>query len=144
MKFNVFRFSGVFFALLVSIPLLGACVSSNSARIDPQQATYEQPEQLEEVSYNPQARADAVIEIRSKASQRSGELTNAFASGDGPAEPMTKQEQAQRIADMEKNASINSGAVSDAEVTDSQRSVKSMKWKAKSHYQKAVEQIENE
>lgn len=135
--------AGAFVAVLLVLPLFGGCVSSNSTASNISTAAIEQPEPLEEVSYDPQLRAEAVAEIRAKADQPNGELTNAFASGDGPAEPLTKQEQAQRIAEMERNAIQTGAAVEDAELTESQRSIRDLQRKAKSHYSSAIDQIEN-
>ena len=73
----------------------------------------------------------------------SGELTNAFADPDGPNEPMAHSEQAQLISELEQNAQQNSNAISDAELEAKQRSIRELQQKARSHYNNAVNNIQN-
>lgn len=118
--------------------LFAGCVSSNVGSIDTQTAVVE-----EELTYDPVQRAAAVEEIRAKSGETSGELTNAFASGDGPNETLTAREQQSLINELEKNAAQNDAVVPDQELTESQRSIIAMQNKARSHYKNALSDIEN-
>lgn len=119
----------------------GGCVSDTLS----QQNTAPQPiAQQETPNYDPAQREAAIAEIRAKAEQpASGELTNAYATADGPNEPMTPQKQAEMLAQMERDAQANASNVADAELAEKQRSINEMRNQAKSHYNNAVSAIQN-
>ena len=127
------------FALLAVVVALSACVSDTLSNVDTQ------PQPLaQNVSYDPVQRDQAIAEIRQKAEQsRDGELTNAFADPDGPNETMSEYEQAARINELEQRAIQNSSAVTDAELAEKQRSIRELQQKARSHYNNAVNTIQN-
>lgn len=126
-------------ALLLAVFMLPACVSDTLSQQDTQPQTL-----AETPSYDPVQREQAVAEIREKAEQEgSGELTNAFAEPDGPNEPMNSSEQAQLINELEQNAQQNSNAIPDAELEAKQRSIRELQQKARSHYNNAVNNIQN-
>ncbi|MEM9279963.1 MAG: hypothetical protein AAGA76_15460 [Pseudomonadota bacterium] len=119
--------------------LLSACVSDTLSTVDTQPKPV-----AENVSYDPAQRDQAVAEIREKAAQSgSGELTNAFVDQDGPNEPLTASEQAQLINELEQSAQRNSGSVTDAELEAKQRSIRELQQKARTHYDSAVNNIQN-
>ncbi len=123
--------------LLTVVILLSACVSDTLSTVDTQPLA-------EDVSYDPVQREQAVAEMREKASQPgSGELTNAFADPDGPNEAMNELDQAARIIELEYSANQNATNVTDEEMAEKQRSIRELQQKARSHYQNAVESIQN-
>ncbi len=119
------------------LSLVSGCVSSNVSNIDTQTTA------VEELTYDPVQRTAAIEEIRAKSGETNGELTNAFASGDGSNETLTTREQQALINELEKNSAQNSTSVEDEELTDSQRSIRAMQNKARSHYKNALSDIEN-
>ena len=122
--------------------LLSACVSDTLSTVDTQPQPIAQTQETPD--FDPIQREQAIAEIRDKAAQPgSGELTNAFAEPDSPNEPMTPQEQAARIAEMERSAERNSGTISDAELAEKQRSIRELQEKAKNHYGNALNTIQN-
>ncbi|MEM9332386.1 MAG: hypothetical protein AAGA53_13740 [Pseudomonadota bacterium] len=126
-------------ALAAGIALSG-CVSDTLSTVD----TQPKPVAAENVSYDPEQRAQAIAEIREKAAQSgSGELTNAFVNQDGPSEPMSASEQAQLINQLEQNATQNQKSVTDAELEAKQRSILELQQKARTHYDNAVNDIQN-
>lgn len=125
--------------LVAGILTLTGCVSNTLS----EQNTQPTPAQAS-VSYDPAQRAAAVEEIRAKAAQPgSGELTNAYADGDGPNQPLTPEQQAAKIAELEGSAAANSANVSDAELAAKQQSIRNLRSQAKSHYNSAVNSIKN-
>ena len=98
----------------------------------------------EEVKYDPAQRAQAVAEIRAKsANANSGVPTNAFAQADGPNSPLSAEEQAAKIAELENSANRNNSSITDAELAAKQRSIKELQQKAKTHYNSAINNIKN-
>jgi len=94
--------------------------------------------------HNPAQREQAIAEIREKAEQPgSGQLTNAYVAADGPAEPLTPQEQDRKINELEKAAQQNNASVSDAELAAKQRSIRELRSQARNHYKDAVNTIKN-
>lgn len=128
-------------ATLIAGVMFSGCVSDTLSQQNAQsQALAEQ----QETSYDPAQRAQAVAEIRAKAAQEgSGELTQAYAEADGPSEPLTPQEQATRIAELERDAAANETNIADSEIARTQRSINEMRNQARNHYDSAVSQIEN-
>jgi len=131
---------------LVTLVLLGiffsACVSDTLSTTDTQ--SQQLAEQQETPSYDPVQRQQAIEEIRAKSEQQgSGELTDPFAEANGPNEPLTPQEQASKIEEMQNTAQQNNEVMTDAELEAKQRSIREMQNKAKSHYGNAVNQIKN-
>lgn len=125
---------------LVACVALSACVSDTLS----QQNTQPQTLASSPPSYDPAQRADAVADIRTKAAQPgSGELTSAYITNDGPTAPLTPQEQAAKIAELERTATANTGSVSDAELAEKQRSIQDLRNKAKTHYNSTVNSIQN-
>ena len=98
----------------------------------------------EEVNYDPAQRAQAVAEIRAKsANASSGVPTNAFAQADGPNSPLSAEEQAAKITELESSATRNNASITDAELAAKQRSIKELQQKAKTHYNSAINNIKN-
>ena len=139
------RVYAIRFGVLLAAILASACVSDTLSSVD----TQPQPQALAETQsqnprLNPAARAQAVSEIRQKAAQPgSGQLTNAFADPDGPNVAMTPEQQAQSLRELEANARQNAGNVSDAELAEKQRSIRTLQNEAQTHYDKAVNSIQN-
>jgi len=123
--------------------MVSGCVSSNLGSVDTQSASAVPSPHETPPAYDPLQRAQAVAEIRQKSARPSGELTHAFASGDGPGETLDKAEQTRLITELEQAAAENSNAVSDAELTERQNAIRALQAKAKSHYKNALNTIEN-
>jgi len=118
-----------------------ACVSDTLSQQDtqPQPIAEQKPP-----TYDPAQREQAIAEIREKAEQPgSGQLTNAYVAADGPAEPLTPQEQDRKINELEKAAQQNNASVSDAELAAKQRSIRELRSQARNHYKDAVNTIKN-
>lgn len=130
-----------YIALFGVVLMVSACVSDTLST----QGTAPQPlAEQKPPTYDPIQRDQAVAEIREKAAQPgSGELTNAYAVANGPNEPLTAAEQQARINELERNAAQNSASVSDAELAAKQRSIQELQGQARSHYNNAVNQIQN-
>ena len=127
-------------AIVSVFSLLGACVSDTLSRQD----TSTQLAEPSNASYDPAQREAAIQEIRAKAAQPgSGELTNAYTDGNGPNEPLTPEEQAAKIAELEGSAAANSASVTDAEVAKKQQSIKNLQSRARTHYNSTVNSITN-
>jgi len=128
--------------LAVVAMFLSACVSDTLSTTDTQSQQLAQPQ--EDPSYDPVQRQQAIDEIRAKSEQPgSDELTDPFAQADGPNEPLTPQEQANKIEEMQNTAQQNNQVMTDAELAAKQRSIREMQNKAKSHYGNAIDQIKN-
>ena len=126
-------------ALVMLCVGLSACVSDTLSNVDTQPLAAEKPP-----SYDPLQREQAVEEIRAKSEQQgSGELTNPYVEANGPNEPLTPQEQAAKIAELQNTSAQNEVIVTDAELAEKQRSIRELQKKAKSHYGNAVNQIKN-
>ena len=126
--------------LAVSL-MLSACVSDTLSQVDTQPQQLAQPEK--EPKYDPIQREQAIAEIRAKSAQpTSDQLTNPYVEANGPNEPFTAQEQAQKIAELQNTESQNEIAT-DAELEAKQRSIRELQKKAQSHYGNAVKQIKN-
>lgn len=121
--------------------ITSACVSDTLSTTD----TTAQPLAAEKPpSYDPVQREQAVAEIRAKAEQPgSGELTNPYVEANGPNEPLTAQEQARKISELQNTAAQNEAVVTDSELAEKQRSIRELQKKANSHYGNAVQQIKN-
>ncbi len=127
--------------LLLASFVASACVSDTLSTVDttPQPLASEKPP-----SYDPVQREQAISEIRAKAQQpASGQLTNPYVEANGPNEPLTPQEQARKIAELQSTAAQNEAVVTDSELAEKQRSIRELQKKAKSHYGNAVNQIKN-
>lgn len=129
-------------AVILGLPfVVSACVSNTLSQQNTQPqsiAAQSQP------TYDPAQREQAIAEIRAKAqNSTSGELTHAYAIADGPTQPLSPEEQAAKIAELERNAAANGSAVSDAELDAKQRSINELRSKAKSHYNNAISTIAN-
>lgn len=127
--------------LCASGMLLAGCVSSTLETVDTQPEP--QPLAAEPTHYDPQQRDQAVAEIRAKASQPNGELTNAFAEAEGEGELMSRDAKNRTINELETGITQESEAIPDAELSASQRSIREMQQKARSHYDSAVTEIKN-
>lgn len=141
MKFEQCHRYARLFASLVICMSISACVSDTLSQVDttPQPLAAEKPP-----SYDPLQRQQAVDEIRAKSAQPgSTDPTSPYAEANGPNEPLTAQEQAQKIKELENTAAQNDVVVTDAELAEKQRSIREMQKKAKSHYGNAVNQIKN-
>ncbi len=123
--------------------MLSGCVSDTFSQVDTQPQQLSQPEK--EPKYDPVQREQAIAEIREKANQpsSSGELTNPFEEANGPNEPLTAQQQAQKIQELKNTAAQNNAVVTDAELAAKQRSIRELQQKAQTHYGNAVNQIQN-
>lgn len=129
-------------SLVVGALLLSACVSNTLSTVDTQPQQLAQPE--ETPSYDVIQREQAVQEIRAKANQPgSGELTNPYEEANGPNQPLTPQEQAQKIQELQNTAQQNNAVATDEELAAKQRSIRELQQKAQSHYGNAVNQIKN-
>ncbi len=128
-------------AAAIACVLVSSCVSDTLSTQD----TAPQPlAQTETVNYDPAQRELAVQEIRAKVdAPGSGQLTSAYVTNDGPTTPLTAQEQADKIAELEQSANQNSGSVSDAELAAKQQSIRDLRNQAKTHYNSAVNTIKN-
>lgn len=137
---NVHRLQVTKLALTVMAVLLSGCVSDTLSQQDTQSRVREPVS----ASYDPAQRAAAVEEIRFKAAQPgSGQLTNAYTDANGPNEPMTPEEQAARIAELEGSAAANSATITDAELEAKQQSIEKLRSRAATHYNSAVNSIRN-
>ena len=123
-------------AILVA---LSAYVSDTLSQQDTQPQTL-----AEQPSYDPAQRQQAVAEIREKSTQPgSGELTSAYVTNDGPTAPLTPEEQAAKIAELERSANTNASNVSDAELAAKQQSIQDLRNKARTHYDSTINSIQN-
>ncbi len=136
-KIGRFRLGAAVFASVA----LSACVSDTLST----QNTAPQPlAQNETPSYDPAQRDQAIAEIRAKAdAPGSGQLTSAYVTNDGPTKPLTAQEQAEKIAELEQSAAQNDQSVTDDELAAKQRSIRELRRQANSHYNNAVNTIKN-
>lgn len=128
-------------ALVVAGMIVSACVSDTLSNVDtaPQPLAAEKPPK-----YDPVQREQAIAEIRAKAAQPgSDELTSPYVADNGPNEPLTPQEQAKKIAELQNTAAQNDAVVTDSELAEKQRSIRELQKKANSHYGNAVNQIKN-
>lgn len=128
-------------ALVLACLGVSACVSDTLSEVDttPQPLAAEKPP-----SYDPVQREQAVEEIRAKGLQESsGVKTNPYEEANGPNTPLTAQEQARKIAELQNTASQNEVSVTDAELAAKQRSIRELQKKAQSHYGNAINQIQN-
>jgi hypothetical protein len=124
---------------------LTACVSDTLSTTN----TQPQPQAVKAASqevpdYDPVQRAEAVAEMREKAvNANSGELTNAYASQDGPNEPMLPAQSAARIQELQQAAERNESSAGANDAQAKQRQIRAMQEKARTHYGSAVQTIEN-
>jgi hypothetical protein len=125
----------------IAFMLVSGCVSDTLS----QQGTQPQPlAEQKTPSYDPVQRDQAVAEIRQKAAQSgSGELTSAYVTNDGPTTPMSPEEQAAKISELEGSAAQNTASVQDAELASKQQSIQQLRNEAKTHYNNAVSTIKN-
>jgi len=134
-------------ALVLASLTVSACVS-DTLSVQNTQAT---PEPLVQPvsgtgndSFDPAQRQQAIAEIRAKAENSSTpELTNAYSAADGPNRPLTAEEQAAKLAELNQTADQNSRGVSDAELEEKRRSIRELQAKGQNHYDKAVKSIQN-
>lgn len=97
-----------------------------------------------DVNYDPIQRAQAVAEIRAKAENASTpELTNAYTVADGPNRPLTAEEQAAKLAELNQTVENNNRGISDAELEAKQRSIRELQARGQNHYDSAVKSIQN-
>ncbi|MGB7286154.1 MAG: hypothetical protein WBC71_04405 [Salaquimonas sp.] len=89
------------------------------------------------------ARAQGIQEMRSKAEGRSGEKTHIGALPEPAAQQLSAEEQAQKANELKAAAAEASASVSDAEIDSKQNSIRRLQKKARSHYDDAVQGIEN-
>ena len=126
---------------LLALVMISACVSDTLSQ---QNLAPEPIAEQNQPSYDPAQREQAIAEIREKSAQpESGELTNAYATADGPNQPLTQQEQAAKILELERSAENNASQVSDQELAAKQESIRQLQNQAKTHYNNAVKQIGN-
>lgn len=92
---------------------------------------------------NPTAREQAVQEIRAKAAHTSGQKTQIGELPDTAAPQLTPAEQAQKQQQLKQAAAEASASVSDAEVQSKQESIRRLQNRARSHYDNAIDSIEN-
>ena len=132
-------------ALLCASIGVSGCVSDTLGSANTKQPV--QTVKAEEPKYDPVARAHAVAEIREKAANaNSGILTNAYAAEDGPNEPLTPEETQARINHVRMMAESANGAgsvPSDNELAAKKRRMQVIQDRAKDHYGKALNTIEN-
>jgi len=134
------RLTKVSAAAIASI-LLSACVGDTLSQQNTAPQTLAQPET---VRYDPAQREQAIAEIRAKADAPGSEqLTNAYVTNDGPTTPLSSQEQAEKIAELEQSANQNSSSVTDDELAAKQQSIRDLRNQAKTHYNSAVNTIKN-
>lgn len=130
-------------AVIVLAFMVSACVSDTLSNVN----TTPQPQPLaaaEVPDYDPVQREEAIQEIRAKAAQPgNGQLTNPYATADGPNSPFTPQQQAAKIQELQNTANQNNAVATDAELAEKQRSIRELQQKAQSHYGNAVNQIKN-
>jgi hypothetical protein len=88
-------------------------------------------------------REEAVRQIREKASQPTGKKPNVFATRDSKIPRMTAEEQENNALEMEAAAQRNAGKLGATGNPQSVSSTRSLELKAKSHYEDALENIEN-
>jgi len=127
--------------VVLGVGVLTACVSDTLSSVDtkPQPLAAEKP-----LKYDPVQREQAIAEIRAKSEQPgSGELTNPYFEANGPNQPLTAQEQARKIAELQNTAAQNEAVATDSELAEKQRSIRELQKKAQSHYGNAVNQIKN-
>lgn len=126
---------------IVACVLLSACVSETLST----QNTAPQPlAQTETLRYDQAQREQAIAEIRAKSdAPGSGQLTSAYVTNDGATTPLSAEEQAAKIAELEQSASQNSGSVPDAELAAKQQSIQDLRNQAKTHYDSAINTIKN-
>lgn len=138
MKRRIFINTITFVALGLGV---SGCVSDTLS----QQNTQPQPLATNtSPSFDPAQREQAIAEIRAKAENAdSGELTSAYVTNDGPTTPLSAEEQAVKIAELERNATTNQTNVTDAELASKQQSINELRSKAKSHYNSAIKSIAN-
>lgn len=134
-------------ALVCCTAIISACVS-NTLSVENTQPAPTPIVQTDNATgndnFDPSQRALAVEEIRKKAENSSTpELTNAFSAADGPNRPLTAQEQAAKLAELNQTAAQNSGGISDAELAEKQRSIRELQAKGENHYENAVNSIQN-
>jgi hypothetical protein len=128
---------------------LTACVSDTLSTTNTQPQPQPQPQAVKAASqevpdYDPVQRAEAVAEMREKAvNANSGELTNAYASQDGPNEPMLPAQSAARIQELQQAAERNESSAGANDAQAKQRQIRAMQEKARTHYGSAVQTIEN-
>lgn len=122
--------------LIISTVLVSGCVSStlDSAK----------PETVEKTpTYDPVARAKAIAEMREKAADTSGKKTSAFQTPETSVRPLTTSEANGRIQELNSNSSSLADQLTDEELIDKQRSIEEMRIKAQTHYEDALDKIEN-
>ena len=126
--------------LLVCSIMLAACVSDTIS----QQETNQPLAGAGNAVFDPAQRELAVQEIRAKAARsETPELTNAYANGDGPSNPMSRAEQSAGIRELSNAAQQNNTAVPDPELEAKQRSIRQMQFEGQRHYDEALKNIQN-
>lgn len=124
---------------LFASALVSACVSDTLSQQDTTPQTVSN-----NPNFDPAQRDQAIAEMRAKAAQPgSGVLTNAYADGDGATRPMTSQEQASGIVELQQAAQDNAQTVTDPELEEKQRSIRQLQYEAQRHYSDAVKNIAN-
>ncbi|WP_075996512.1 hypothetical protein [Salaquimonas pukyongi] len=92
---------------------------------------------------DPVKRQQAVDEIRSKAAASSGQKTQIGAVPGSATGQMSAQEQADIAAKLEDSRQATGAELSDAEVEARKAAIRRLQQKGKSHYDRALEAIEN-
>jgi len=145
-----------FCALLCVSWILSACVSDTlsveNTQVAPtpvvqnaaQTTGATQPTDTSNASYDPIQRAQAVAEIRAKADNSSTPgLTNAYTVSEGSTRPLTAEEQAAKLAEINRTVEAKNLGISDAELEAKQRSIRELQARGQNHYEKAVTTIQN-
>jgi len=122
-------------------PLLQNAATTTS---DPLILNSEQTATTQDGNYDPIQRAQAVAEIRAKAENSSTpELTSAYTVNENPNRPLTAEEQAAKLAELNRTVETQNGSITDAELEDKQRSIRELQARGQNHYESAVKSIQN-
>ena len=98
----------------------------------------------QDVNYDPIQRAQAVAEIRAKVENSSTpELTTAYTVNDSPTRPLTAEEQAAKLAELNRTVETQNRGITDAELEAKQRSIRELQARGQNHYESAVKTIQN-
>ena len=91
---------------------------------------------------DPIARRDAVLEMRQKANETSGEKTKIGSLPQTAAEQLTPTDQQALARDLQQTANDSQATVTDEELAAKQASINLLRKKAQSHYKDAISTIE--
>ena len=92
---------------------------------------------------DPAKRQQALEEIRAKAAASSGEKTRIGTVPEAASEQMSLQEQSAIAAELEESRRATGSELSDAEVEARKAAIRRLQQKGKTHYERALDSIEN-